>query len=102
MPTISESKNRIIVHVGDTWKKYEKQPELFEFRVHDIGRPGKTQRLATKYRGKWQTYAWSFTKDQVKKIKKRLFVYDTKALKLLIGLKREGELKGYSVVDKRK
>lgn len=102
MPKIFESRNRIAIHVGDTWKKYEKQPELFEFRLHDIGRPGKTMRLAVKYRGKWQTYAWVFTKDQAKKIKRRLLVYDKSALRILQGLKEKGELKGYGIMDKTK
>ena len=98
MPKIKETKNRIIIHVGDYWKKYRKRKETFKFRIHDVGRKGKSERIAAYIKGKWVTYAWSFSKDQVVKVGRNLLVYDDKAYDILKKLKSSGELKGYKII----
>ena len=96
MPKVKVTKNRVVVHVGDLWKKY-KQGAKMEFRVHDVGRRGKSERIAVKYRGRWYDYAWSFDKEQVKVKGKKLVCYDPKAYEILAYLKKSGDLKGWKV-----
>ena len=98
MPKVKETQNQIAVHVGDVWEKYEKRPEQFEFRTHDIGKKNFTLRVAVKYRDKWQTYAYSFTKGQIKLIGRTLICKDKNAYDILSKMKEEGDLKGYKVV----
>ena len=93
MPKVKETRNRIIIHVGDLWKKYHKHKNSFIFRIHDVGRKGKSERIAVKYRGRWRTYAWSFSKDQVVKVGRNLLVYDDKAYDIIKKLKSSGDLK---------
>jgi len=98
MPKVEETKNRIIVRVGDTWKKGHAN---WKFRYHDVGRSKNTLRLSSKSpRGRWMTYAWSFTKEQVMKIGRSLLVYDQKAFDILKRMKINGDLKGYRIVNK--
>lgn len=101
MPKVSTTKNRVIVHVGDLWKEYDKNPEDFEFRIQDTGRKGYSQRMACKRKGKWKTYAWTFSKKQVFPRKRTLYVHDDSAWKILSSLKKKGDLKGYRLVDRR-
>jgi hypothetical protein len=105
MPKIYETINRVRIHTGPYWRKYKQIPELFEdWRVHDVGRKGKSQRLAVKVRGKWVNYGWSFDKSQVKfnPRTKTLTVYDRKAYEILMSLKAKGELKGYKIIKRFK
>ena len=100
MPKIKLTKNRIVVHVGDLWKKYHrsKNKKAWTFRIQDVGRSKHSERIAVKYRGKWRTYAWSFSKEQVKKKGRTLIAKDPKAYEILKRLKKMGELKGYKIV----
>ena len=94
MPKITESINRTIVHVGTLWKRKNKQ--TWQYRYHDVGRPGNILRLSCKLpRAGWRTYAWSFTKQQVRKSGRLLLINDPKALQTLVAMKKKGELKGY-------
>jgi hypothetical protein len=97
MPKIYETDSRVRVHIGNLYRIYDKNPELFkEFRFHDVGREGYTYRMSVKYKGKWITYAWDFSKEQVSwnSKTKTLTVKDRKAYEILKGLKDKGELKG--------
>lgn len=94
MPKISTSDNRIKIHVGNLWKK-KKQME--EFKVKDIGRVGYSQIILCRYKGKWQTYAWSFLKSQVSKSGRTLICKDKNAYDILSKMKEGGDLKGYKV-----
>ena len=55
MPKIKVTPNRVVIHVGKWWRKYRKEPEEFEaFRIQDVGRPKKSERIAVKLEnGKW-------------------------------------------------
>jgi len=100
LPKIKVTKNRIRIHVGNWWKKYKRNPDLFEeFRIHDVGREQKSERVSAKVKGKgWITYAWDFDKSQVEKVGKTLIVKDQKALEIIQKLKQQGELKGYKIL----
>ena len=102
MPKISVTRNRVKVHVGALWKIYDVHPERFtDFRSPDVGRPGKTQRIACKYRGKWKHFGWSFHKSQVRKTKKTLIVTDLSAMVILKGMQRRKDLVGYRLILRR-
>ena len=94
MPKISKSNNRIKIHIRNLWKK---KKQIEEFRVKDIGRIGHSQMILCKYKSKWQTYAWSFTKDQVTVSDRTLICKDKNAYEILSRMKREGNLKEYKV-----
>jgi len=103
MPKVKESPNRVIVHVGDLWKKYHRaSPKVrkrWQFRIKDVGRVKHSELILCKPPNKdWQVYAWSFSKKQVKKGKRSLLVYDAKAFEILQGLKESGELRGWKLV----
>lgn len=100
MPKVKEWKraNRLIIHVGELWKQYDKHPEQFEFRQHDVGRKEFTYRIPCKYRNKWHTYAWSFLKSQVSKSDRTLICKDKSAYDILSKMKEKGDLKGYKVI----
>lgn len=100
MHKVSEARDSITVHVGDLYKKYDKDKKLFSsFRQHYLG-SGKSRRSSVKYRGKWRTFAYIFTKGQVSLEKRTLTVKDKKTLNILHRLKQEGDLKNYKIVDK--
>ena len=99
-PKISETKNRIVVHIAKIWQTYDTKygRENFKFRVHSVGRKGYTNRIAVKYHNKWHTYAWSFLKSQVSKSGRTLICKDKKAYDILSKMKEGGDLRGYKVV----
>ena len=103
MSKVTETKNRIVVHVEKLWQTYDTKygRENFEFRVHDIGKKGYTERIAVKYHGKWHTYAWSFLKSQVSKSGRTLVCKDKSAYDILFKMKEKGDLKGYKVEFRR-
>jgi len=102
MPRIYETANRVRIHVGNYWKLYDEHPELFEeFRVHDVGRKGMSQRISAKIKDiGWVTYGWSFSKDQVRydHDKKILYVFDKNALDIINKLKAQGEIKRVKLI----
>jgi len=100
MPKVKTTRNRIVIHIGDLYRRYHrsKHRKPWVFRVHDVGRSGHSERIAVKYHGRWRTYAWSFSKQQVKKTGRTLIVYDDKAYEILSRLKRNGELRGYKII----
>ena len=98
MPKITETENRIIVHIGNIWKKGKKYHKDYDWRVHDIGRKGFTQRIIVKWANKWHTYAWSFLKSQVSKSNRTLICKDKNAYDILSKMKEKGDLKGYKIV----
>ena len=106
MPKIKVTPNRVVIHVGKWWRKYRKEPEEFDaFRIQDVGRPKKSERIAVKLEnGKWVTYGWSFSKDQVRynPDTKELFVFDGKAFDIIKKLKQQGELKGIKIYFKHR
>ena len=95
MPKIKETKNRIIIHVGNLYKQYSPSKN-WTFRIQDVGKPKLAERIAVKRRNKWQTYAWSFSNSQIKKVKKTLYIYDKKAYEIL--QKIHSDLKGYRII----
>lgn len=104
MPKVKETKNRIIVHVGDAWKTVDKWKKGYDWATHDVGKKGFTQRIAVRAveqrrkRGeKWQTYAWSFTKKQVALKKRSLTCHDKSSCEILGKMHDEGDLKGYAL-----
>ena len=106
MPKITSSKNRIIIHVGVSWKRVDREKYGYDWRTHDVGRGGFTQRIVVRRRigniaGNWQTYAWSFTKDQITVSGRTLLCKDKNAYDILSRMKREGDLKGYKVEFRR-
>ena len=106
MPKVKETASRTVVHVGDLWKRYHKaSPKTkirWKFRIKDVDRLKHSELILCKPPNKdWQVYAWSFSKRQVKKGKRRLLVYDAKAFEILQGLKESGELRGWKVVFKK-
>ena len=96
MPKIKESKERILIHVADIWKR--KYIAGWNFRWHDVGKKGRTLRMACQIPNKgWQTYAWSFLKSQVSKSGRTLICKDKNAYDILKKMKDGGDLKGYKV-----
>jgi len=105
MPKVKETANRVVVHVGDLWKKYHrassKIKKRWQFRIKDVGRVKHSELILCKPpNDEWQAYAWSFSKKQVKKGKRKLIVSDAKAFEILQKLKEEGDLKGWKIVFK--
>ena len=94
MPKISTSNNRIIIHIGNLWKK---KKQIDEFKIKDPGRVGYFQIILCNYRSKWHTYAWSFLKSQVSKSGRTLICKDKNAYDILMKMKEEKDLKGYGV-----
>jgi len=102
MPKVKETPNRIVVHVGEWWKRYHRaSPKVrkrWKFRIKDVGRTKHSELILCKPPNKdWKMYAWSFSKRQVKKGKRSLLVYDAKAFEILQGLKKSGELKRWKL-----
>jgi hypothetical protein len=96
MPKIKESKERILIHVSDIWKR--KNISGWNFRWHDVGKKGGTMRMACQIPNKgWHTYAWSFLKSQVTKSGRTLICKDKNAYDILFKMKEGGDLKGYKV-----
>jgi len=104
MPKIKETTNRVIVHTGNWWKRYQsaRTKSLWQFRIKDVGRLKHSELILCKppNSASWHTYAWSFSNQQVKKNNRKLIVYDKKAFEILAKMKEKGELKGYAVVLK--
>ena len=105
MPKVKETANRIVVHVGDLWRRYHraspKTKRRWKFRIKDVGRLRHSELILCKPpNGKWQTYAWSFSKGQVKKGKRKLLIYDAKAFEILQKLKENDDLRGWKLVFK--
>jgi hypothetical protein len=100
MPKIYSTDNRVRVHIGNLYREYDRNPKAFTFRIHDVGRKGYTYRVSAKYKGRWVTYAWDFSKEQVSwnPKAKTLTVMDRKAYEILKGLKDKGELKGIRLI----
>ena len=102
MPKVKETYERILVHVGDLWKRNTmiglNMPKSWNFRWHDVGKKGGTMRMACQIPNKgWHTYAWSFLKSQVTKSGRILICKDKNAYDILKKMKDEGDLKGYRV-----
>jgi len=104
MPKIKQTANRVIVHAGNWWKRYQsaRTKSLWQFRIKDVGRLKHSELILCKppNSASWHTYAWSFSNQQVKKNNRKLIVYDKKAFEILAKMKEKGELKGYAVVLK--
>jgi len=105
MPKVKETANRTVVHVGDLWRRYHraslKTRRRWKFRIKDVGRLRHSELILCKPpNGKWQTYAWSFSKGQVKKGKRKLLIYDAKAFEILQKLKESGDLRGWKLAFK--
>ena len=103
MPKVKETANRVVVHVGNLWKRYHRaSPKVrkrWTFRIKDVGRVKHSELILCKPpNGEWQTYGWSFSKKQVKKGKRKLIVSDVKAFEILQRLKEAGELRGWKLV----
>ena len=104
MPKVKQTANRVIVHTGNWWKRYQsaRTKSLWEFRIKDVGRLKHSELILCKppHSASWHTYAWSFSNQQVKKNNRKLIVSDRKAFEILMKMKEKGELKGYTVVLK--
>ena len=106
MPKIKETANRVIVHTGNWWQRYhrasQKTKSLWQFRIKDVGQLKHSELiLCCPPDGKeWHTYGCSFSTKQVRKVGRKLIVYDRKAFEILAKMKEKGELKGYTVVLK--
>ncbi|RLG36582.1 MAG: hypothetical protein DRN91_07620 [Candidatus Alkanophagales archaeon] len=103
MSKVKETPNRVVVHVGDLWKKYHraspKTRKRWQFRIKDVGRTKHSELILCKPPNKdWQVYGWSFSKKQVRKGKRSLLVHDAKAFEILQELKESGELRGWKLV----
>jgi len=90
------------VHAGNWWQRYQsaKTKALWQFRIKDVGRTKHSELILCKppNSASWHTYAWSFSNQQVKKVNRKLIVYDKKAFEILMKMKEKGELKGYGLV----
>lgn len=99
MPKVRETKERILIHVDDFWKR--KNIAGWNLRWHDVGKKGRTMRMACQIPNKgWQTYAWSFFKSQVSKLDRTLICKDESAYNILSKMKEKGDLRGYKVIRK--
>jgi hypothetical protein len=65
-----------------------------EFRVHDVGRKGRAQRLSALIDGKWQTVSWHMHKDAVYVTDNTLASTDPSDQKILDKIREEtGQLR---------
>lgn len=106
MQAIYETDGMIRIHVGELEDWYHKHPEIFEFRIQEVGDIGWTRRLACFVKENpygvptgWHTYAWIGLKPHQAELRdKTLIVRDEKFARIVRTLEGDLRKSGYNVV----